>query len=338
MNALRMTLIASLLFPAPCAAAGKAGASFLKLPMNARAQSYGPAYVAVADDAGSVSHNPAGLATLRRQEVQTTYGAHLEGYRHMQLAYAYPSETLSFGLGLSRLAAGDFEGRDEQGRKTASFKAEDRAIALGLAKAFIPDELHGNTHRLTLGAAIKHVRSSIEEESAQAFALDLGLLAALDLRGLPLTLGASARNLGPGMRFIDRTDPLPSAVTLAASLKPAHALELLASAERQMREDRVEFGMGLGYAVGELLSLRGRFARAPGGVDTASSLGRLDAGITLRIRGARLDYAFSPMGELGNVQRLTVTLAFGGALKERHLTYRDRLDEVSWSRTTRPRY
>lgn len=318
--------------PSTAGAAGKTGAAFLKLPANAVAQSYGSAYAVAARDAGSVYHNPAGLAGLRRQEFQTSYGAHLEGYQHLQLAYAYPGDAVSFGVGAVRLAAGGFDGRDEQGRRTASFKAEDRAVTVGLAKAFRLYGRGGAESRLAVGAAVKHIRSSIERESAQAFAFDLGVRASLGHCWVPCAVASAARNLGGGLRFIDRSDPLPATLSVAVSIEPVPAVELLASAERRLHEDRAEFGVGLGYAIGGLLSLRGSFARVAGGGDTASRLGRLDAGVGLKAGAARLDYAFSPMGELGNVQRLTVTLAFGENRRAPRPAGRD--GDLMWLRST----
>jgi len=56
------------------------------------------------------------------------------------------------------------------------------------------------------------------------------------------------------------------------------------------------------------LGLRG--ATNGNGIANLGGLSGLGAGLGLRMRGYNLDYAFTPFGELGNVQRLSLGARF----------------------------
>ncbi len=97
------------------ACAGRALAAYEDVGVGARVSGLGSAYTAVADDAYSVYYNPAGLATLDRPELGTTYSKLLTGLSdgsspsNSFLTYAYPIESGrkgTFGAGWNYFTVG----------------------------------------------------------------------------------------------------------------------------------------------------------------------------------------------------------------------------------------
>ena len=66
---------------------------------------------------------------------------------------------------------------------------------------------------------------------------------------------------------------------------------------------------GLGFSATKTLSLRGGYDGRIGGGEYAG----LTSGVGLSFGSVTLDYAFSPFGELGSVQRISATWAYGGS-------------------------
>jgi hypothetical protein len=81
---------------------------------------------------------------------------------------------------------------------------------------------------------------------------------------------------------------------------------------RQMpHEHQTSVSVGTEYALLPAFSLRSGYASssANGGAGI-SAVGGLGMGFGLRVYKATLDYSFSPYGELGSAQRLTVSSRF----------------------------
>jgi hypothetical protein len=81
-----------------------------------------------------------------------------------------------------------------------------------------------------------------------------------------------------------------------------------------VHERRVRAALGMEVSPAPALTLRagslspaGRTASLRGGRD---GLAGLAGGLGVRLRGARLDYAFSPAGELGNLQQMGLSFQF----------------------------
>jgi hypothetical protein len=248
-----------------------------------------------------MASNPASVARISRQEVQTSFGSYLQGYQLFQLGYGYAGKSANFAVSLLRLAAGGFEGRDELGRESGSFSAEDRVISAGAGKT-----LSSEGGDLSLGASVKYIGSRIEHESAGAFAADLGMVAVRQVKALPCAFGLALKNVGSDMRFIEQSDPLPLSLSAGASVRFPAGFVINAFAERPLRSEGVEIGADAGYTLADMLAFRGAFSQAAG-----TQLGRLSAGMGLKLRDFEFDYAFSPMGEMGNSQRVSATLRFG---------------------------
>lgn len=302
---------------APGAAARESGAAFLKLPVEARALGLGPGAPALSEGAWSMAANPAGLAAARSKEASFLYGPHLGGTSLGYAAYVHPTRLGTLGAGLLAFRSGGLEGRDEQGSPTGSFSAEDRAFILSLGRA-LGEPAEGGAPRL--GAALKVLQSRIASYAAHGYALDLGAQAPVP--GTGLRAGLAVQNLGSGLALLSRRDPLPLALSGGLTARLGGALSVTGGMRRLVNESRTEWGLGaeaeLGSSVegGWGLVLRAGCA-LPGGPRASGSAPALPAaGLGLRLGAVALDYAFAPMGELGSMQRVGVTVRFGARVDD----------------------
>lgn len=286
------------------AAAGET-AAFLKIPAGARAVGLGSAYTALADDASAVAWNPAGLAKLGRRELTATHAEMFAGMRHEFLAAAAPTRLGTLGLAAELLTQSDLEGRDAQGRPTGSFGASDRAVTLALGRSL---------GSFQLGGGVRFIESTLADATARTVAFDAGAQAkAGTVLGVPLSLGAALRNMGPGLSYAGTRESLPTTVSAGAALRLPAGLTLAADWRWRPNIDKAELGIGTEYAVLAGVALRAGFATTGAVVGRGNTggggggLAGLAGGLGLRMGRLGFDYALTPFGELGNVQRLSLS-------------------------------
>src|SRR5690348_10821830 len=84
--------------------AGTSSGSFLKIGVGARAVALGESYVAVANDPSTIYWNPAGLASLQRQEVQFSHADWPADVHYEHAVWVLPSRrfggSFAFQLGV----------------------------------------------------------------------------------------------------------------------------------------------------------------------------------------------------------------------------------------------
>lgn len=301
MRTLLVLLAAYGLMPAAALFAEETTAAFLKIPIGARPTAMGGAFTAVADDVTAVHWNPAGLAQLSKKELGAMHADLFAGTRVDFVGYAHPTRHGTVGLSTVYLSQGSIEGRDANRQRTGTFKASDMATALSFGR-----NIGGS---MSLGANIKVIQSRIADASATGVAADVGARLKTGMRGL--SLGASVSNIGQGLRFLDDRSKLPLTASAGAALKLPFGLTLLADYRRKVYERKDSVSLGTEFDILSGLSLRAGYlstaAASSGQVREASGLG---AGLGLKLGNFRMDYAFTPMGELGNSQRLSIGTRF----------------------------
>jgi hypothetical protein len=284
------------------ARAGTGGTAlpFLKMDQGARAAALGGAYTASGDDAWAVFYNPAGTALSAKSEIALGHNEWFEGIRNETLAYVRPldSGAALFG-GLNALLSGGMDKYDASGLKTGSFSSLEGALSFG-ASAPLGNGCYG-------GAAVKGLYQKASGESALAWAGDAGLLKIYgDWR-----FGASVLNLGSGMKLGSVSFPLP--LTLRAGTAWNFRDRLRVSADG-IKAGESPSALALG-AEGEFPAGAGGSFFARAGYRTGRSRyagSGLSAGVGLKNGDLRVDYAFTPYGELGDSHRITISVSFGG--------------------------
>lgn len=319
-------MAALLLFSESALAAGPgtSAAEFLQMGFGARAIGLGEAFVPVANDVAALYYNPAGLAypafadpksSSGPYEILTAQSLLVQDIGMTQLGFV----KRPFGVNLTYLSLGGIEQRSAE---TASPDSVGGASDLTVGASYAR-RIGG----VGFGVTGKYIREAILNYSASSFAFDLGLLRRLEDH--PVSLGFDLSNVGTAMRFIDRSYPLPTTMSLGAvyglTQDFPHALAVQVDLPRNASPD---LRLGLEYRGFGPISLRAGYRTFSGDQRTAalgSALGSTASGITdfygmslgagLRTPFGDLDFAMVPYGELGTAYRMSYSCNFGGPKK-----------------------
>ena len=302
--AIRLALAASLLPAAQAHAvadnAGTTGFGFLKVGVGARASALG-AYTAVSGDLESTAWNPAGLCDVGSRAASMSLTRYLVDTEAGFLGLALPHGERMWALSVNYFTYGELDRTDADGAVDGTFGAFDVATAVTASQRL----WHG---RLTLGASLKAVYSSIDDYTSDAYAVDLGLLTRGPVPGM--ALGASIANLGTVRSGYTRgyEDSLPVLLRAGVSHRPAHfPVPMLLAADVTVPNDNdpyATFGAEIRVAGG--LYVRPGYSLQQGGPDGNEAMG-LSTGAGLVLKGMRLDYAFASYPGLGDVHRVSIS-------------------------------
>jgi len=299
--------------------AGSTSAAFLKVGVGARAAGMAGAYTALAGDPYAMYWNPAGLALIPERALSFAHNDYFSGMGQEYVSYAVPAapalladnsvKSRVAGLSLNYFHAGRdlerrswvSEGINDITAAEGRFGAYDLALSFGYARNY--------TRALKAGAALKLIRQSIDMDTAYGAAADLGVLYDFMWRGRRFTAGAAARNIGPGIRFNERSYSLP--LTFGAGL--AHRLcsggPLLSLEVTKPVDNYPSLALGAEQPLGGRLFVRGGYSYRQYG-NESGGLSGLALGLGFVSGRFSFDYAMLPFGDLGNTHRLSAALRF----------------------------
>ena len=281
--------------------AGTTGFSFLKVGVGARAAALGGAYTAISGDLESTAWNPAGIYDGGERAAAVSLTSYLVDTEAGFLCVALPSGSRMWAVSVNYFTYGDLQRTSKEGEVTGTFGAFDVATGLTAAQRVWGD-------RLTLGATAKWIYSGIDDFSADAMAVDLGVLARGPIPGM--TVGASMSNLGTVRSGFTKgyEDSLPVLLRVGVSHRPAHfPVPVLLSGDIAIPNDNdayFTFGAEIRLAGG--LTLRPGYSLQQSGLDGDEALG-LSTGAGLDLKGMRFDYAYASFPALGDVHRVSLS-------------------------------
>ncbi len=284
---------------------GTAGFQFLKTQMGARPAGQAGAFVAIAGDIHAIHYNPAGIAAIATRCASFTYLRHVLDFNSGYIAYVQPrSGPGTLGVSIAYMDYGSFEKREQYGEYLGEFVAN--TIAFNGAYAMEP------LKNLYAGVGAKYIRSSIDSYASDAVALDGGLLYAIPSENI--TVAVSFANVGKVLSaFISVKDKLPAVLRIGGSKGLAH-LPLVFSVNLYKYSDEDWHGaLGGEFKLSENALLRLGYDQAGRDLKVDASGDRL-AGLSLGFgmiwRTLSIDYAFSSLGEIGSLNRFTLTGSF----------------------------
>lgn len=293
--------LAALMLCAAGAARGAETADFLRLQPGARAAAMGEAMAASADDLNAFTVNPAGLALSKTRQAGFAHAELFEDTRLDHAGYIHPfGEAGTAGLSVLRLSHAKLEGRDAAGARDGTFSAADTAVSAAFARQAAPG--------LVAGAALKYVDAQIADTHGRGAAADLGAVWTREEGPVPFSLGAAALHLGPGIKRDRDREPLPATLAVGVAARPVKQALLALDLRHRPNASGTEVSLGGEYAVLEAFRLRAGYALRPG--EDAGGASGLGAGFGLTLSKVVIDYAFSPYGELGNAQRVALSIRF----------------------------
>jgi hypothetical protein len=303
---------------------GTTAANFLNIPVGPRATGMGGAFTAVADDATTAFWNAGGLSRVPRSELTFAYTEWLVQTHFNWLGFVFKfDEDNAMSLWINQLDYGEEEITVEsQPNGTGSkWKAED--IALGLSYG------RNLTDRFSIGATVKYISQSIWNESATAWAVDVGLLFFTPLEGL--SLGVNISNFGTEMQLEGRDLLLPADIDPSNTGNNSNISSTLLTDPWPLPLD---FAVGLAYhAVNDeqwKITLASD-VHVPSNQDTYFNFGSeliWSKVISLRVGYNKLllresDSVFKRSGEIGLTAGIGLQYDFGGFFAKFDYSYSD---------------
>lgn len=292
-----------------CAFSGTEAASFLDIPVGARPAALGNAYIAEAADAYAPIYNPGGLGLLQTTQLSGMHISYLDSINYEYATFVHPlSIGNSIGVGVQYFNPGHTAGTDNSGNPTGEFSGHYGSYALSYG--------HHIGDYWGIGASAKMIDANISGTSAQAYGADVGTIFRPNNE---LSFAGVVDNIGSKMKFVNQSDSLPLTYHLGASYIPVKAW--LLSAEGVYENSGLpSLHAGIEWNPLDVVSLRTGYR-----TDTTRQLSAM-AGFTLgaglHVFGQEFDYAWLPMGDLGNTQYFSLVLRFSQADRaKRNLIY-----------------
>ncbi len=173
---------------------GTTASKFLSMGIGPRAIAMGGAYTAVANDASSMYWNPAGIASLKRNQLIFAQTNWLVDIKLNYLGAVFNLGDLgNAGISITAMSMGDMKITTEVNPEGTgdTFSAGMYALGFSFARYL--------TQNFILGANIKYVREDISNSSAQGLALDIGTIFTTPFYGIRFS--SSITNFGTKMRM-----------------------------------------------------------------------------------------------------------------------------------------
>jgi hypothetical protein len=196
---------------------------------------------------------------------------------------------------------------------------------------------------VSVGAGAQILRSKLGNRTATSTSYDLGA----HFRPGPLIeFGAALLHIGPPLRYVSEDSPLPRTLKVGVALHPLFWLDDLRVDQRFIdhvslvadasipQDQSVEIASGFELAYGPLYLRGGGRSGGYSGPGYTAGIGLAVSRLDKNKPELDFDYAFVDYGDLGQAQRASVTLKFGGRLKHYNdggLGWR-----WPWSRRDRP--
>ncbi len=298
--------------------AGTSALTFLKIGIGSRGAAMGGAFVSIANDASCLYWNPAGLAQMESSEFYTTrikWPADIK-YDFFGLVYKH-SSTFAFGF------SGGFLHTDPMDVTTEymphgtgqQFYFSDYFLALSGSQKI--------TEHFSWGLTLKYVEENIANVSSGTPMIDIGTYYWTGFRSLRFAV--SLTNFGPEVAFKGNYDkpvieggtikdnykefPLPTIFRLGAAMEviDTETNKLTFSGQLNHPVDNAEtFSVGIENAYKNYLFLRGGL-----NLNNPEELFNLGAGLKIPVAGNKLflDYSYTKMDYLTDVQRITLRIA-----------------------------
>lgn len=290
---------------------GVSAGQFLRIGVDARSAALGDTGAA-ASGARALFYNPAGLGDLAGTELYFSHANWIGDTGYSNLAFAGRRGASVYGLAVSYLSAPSTEKYDKLGnRLSETYSASDMAVTLGYSAKF--------SNGADLGINVKHISSRLETESAYALAADAGIKAS-PVPG-KLTVGFAAQNVGGRMKYRNEEAPLPTnfklggQYTLVLERDPRMRKTTAFYADLNHMQD-AGFYANAGVDFTTVYEKKSSFSLRLGyRTNAMGDSSGLSAGLGLDISSYLIDYAYVPMGDLGNTHRLSLTVRFNSRRK-----------------------
>jgi hypothetical protein len=173
---------------------GTAAATFLRIPVGARASGMGSSFVSLEDDPSGLFWNPSVLSSLRTNALVVDHSNWMPGIKFYFAGIVLPfGDAGTVGIGATMLRTEEMEVTtpQEQMGTGETFTASSVALSLSYSRSL--------TDRFSIGGTFRYIRETIYNTSASAIAFDAGTIFVTPFAGI--RLGASISNFGTKMQM-----------------------------------------------------------------------------------------------------------------------------------------
>ncbi len=300
--------------------AGTSSGTFLKIGVGARAVGLGESFVAVANDPTAIFWNPAGLASMQRQEVALNHVSWPGDINYEHLAYVLPVRrlggSLAFQLGVLSTQIDETTELNPFGTNR-TFTYSDMVVGAAYARRW--------TDKLLIGAGLKYVREDLGSDVGgpvtSAMLVDIGSIYYLGYGSVRIatSLDNFGSQLKPSGNFVspitgevrdyDGFDP-PTVFRYGIAFEPVENArqKLTTSLEiNQPADNRQLLKLGLEWTWAGRLALRSGYNFNADELKYSAG-----AGLYAMIGSSKatVDYAFTDGGFLGSINRLALGVRF----------------------------
>ena len=292
-------------FTAMASSPGTVGFQYLKTHTAARPAAMGGAFVAVSADVNALYYNPAGIANIVKRTASFTYLNDLLDFNTGFIALVEPE----FGpgnLGVSILFKdyGRFKRTDGTGQEIGDFTSN--AISLAGSYSLRPFQ------NLMLGVTAKYLRFAIDTYSADAIAVDAGFMYYIPVH--KLTFAAELFNVGKTLTaFVASRDDLPTQFKAGFAKELAHLPLLISLNLYKYNDENWHGALGGEFTLTPHVFLRLGYDEFGRNLKVDSSGDRFAGaaiGLGMVWNNLQIDYSFTSHGELGSLNRFTISGQF----------------------------
>ncbi len=264
---------------------------------GARAAALGEAFSAMANELCAMNYNPASLGTLKSGQASFLYQKGMVDDSFGQFIIGSPLNRGAWGLQVGYYNGGSmdvsYDGLTSQNVNSQT----DLMVSLGYG---------WNVSKTSWGMNLKYLSSElIEQEKAQAYAVDLGLNVPAGSR---VRLGGAVQNIGTELKYVEEGDPLPRIARAGMSiniLKGASPLTLLLDAPYFLNEQEMRPAVGLELGI-SVLAIRGGYRKV-------GETNEFSIGTGFLLGRTSFDYSFGMMQDMESQQKVSLSMRFGGA-------------------------
>lgn len=287
--------------------AGNTGFAFLRIGPSAKTAAMANASIGLPYN-NEVSgfdflNNPA--FSISKANIGIGYINYLADISMGAVGYTLP-KPISFlntgGIGVTYLNSGPMKRTDEQGNELGTFTVSYLNLNAVGSKNLIEEQL-------SLGAGIKFLYGSIDSFVGFGTAFDFGVHYKPSIENL--SVGAVVKNLGIMMKAFDNDDDkLPLDVGVGASYLVSNNI-MFALDIHKPTDNSALFNFGIQAALNNNIALRagynslGKYYKTGGVSDILSGL---SMGLGIKYSKYQLDYSFTPMGDLGRLHHISLSL------------------------------
>jgi hypothetical protein len=263
--------------------------------------------LSISRDPHAIFYNPAGIADMSTKAAAFGYLNHILDIQSFVGAYVHTHRHGSYGIGVHYTDYGTLRRTDKFGEELGDFGASSMTVHAAYSRV--------QAERWLVGASLKYFRSEIDQYSADGFGLDIGVIYHSTIFD-NLNFAGGIFNIGAARTaYINTKERLPLNFQFGVSKRLAHLPFTYSAVLLKYRDEDLRLRFGGEFEISKRLFMRL-------GYDTIGKDQKLDTGSTGdRFAGLSLgfgltyneyvfDYAFSSFGEVGSLNRLSLSVMF----------------------------